>query len=195
MTTEILTDTVSAKRVIGVAAYNTRFSWNSLAGPVNEHEHVRTADRHLGLFSSRGPRRNCSNLAKCPPIMKPEITAPGAMIGAAYVVRHRARQASAQSRHRSRRRAHVLQRHQHGHAARVRRGRADAAGEPDADAGSGEGGAVRDAADQRVHDQPADVRRRAPRHAGQPELRVGLRHPRRRRGRALAAAARARRSA
>jgi hypothetical protein len=40
----------------------------------------------ISNFSSRGPRRNCSNPVKCPPIMKPEITAPGSKIFAALTV-------------------------------------------------------------------------------------------------------------
>ncbi len=80
--TEILTGTSTAKRVIAVAAYTTRYSWNSTSGPF-----TRSSDfgplTDIANFSSRGPRRNCSNPAKCPPVMKPEITAPGAMIMAA----------------------------------------------------------------------------------------------------------------
>ncbi len=79
VTTQILTDTASATRTIGVAAYNTNYTWTSLggnpftaggAGPIGD----------VSDFSSRGPRRNCSNLAKCPVIAKPEITAPGSLI-------------------------------------------------------------------------------------------------------------------
>ena len=97
VTTEILTNVASAKRVIGVASYNTRFSWNSLAGPIaNDNMFGPLSD--ISDFSSRGPRRNCSNAAKCPPVMKPEITAPGAMIGAAYASDINAANASAQTR-------------------------------------------------------------------------------------------------
>ena len=81
LTTEILTDASSAKRVIAVASYNTRYNWTNAAGPYA----LPATDRFgplndLSDFSSRGPRRNCSNAAKCPAVMKPEITAPGAMI-------------------------------------------------------------------------------------------------------------------
>ncbi len=78
MTTEIIVDTASAQRVIAVASYNTRDAWNSLNGPDSDTSNGAVSD--ISSFSSRGPRRNCSNLAKCPPIMKPEITAPGAEI-------------------------------------------------------------------------------------------------------------------
>ena len=79
VTTQILTDTASASRTIGVAAYNTNYMWTSLggnpytaggAGPIGD----------VSDFSSRGPRRDCSNLTKCPSIAKPEITAPGSLI-------------------------------------------------------------------------------------------------------------------
>ncbi len=78
VTTEILTDASSPRRVIAVASYNTRTAWNSLDGPNTDNYPGAVSD--ISVFSSRGPRRNCSNLAKCPPIMKPEITAPGATI-------------------------------------------------------------------------------------------------------------------
>jgi len=81
--TEILTDTSSAKRVIGVAAYSTRYSWNSLSGQVTNGDMFGPLT-DISDFSSRGPRRSCSNAAKCPAVMKPEIAAPGAMIMAAY---------------------------------------------------------------------------------------------------------------
>ncbi len=81
-TPTILTDTATATRNIAVAAYNTNYSWETGAGAfVQDPSHGPLTD--LSNFSSRGPRRNCSNLSKCPPIMKPEITAPGAMIMAA----------------------------------------------------------------------------------------------------------------
>jgi minor extracellular serine protease Vpr len=83
--TEILTNVVSARRVIGVAAYTTRYTWNSLNGPFNWNtDYVGFgALNDISDFSSRGPRRNCSNPAKCPAVFKPEIAAPGAMIMAA----------------------------------------------------------------------------------------------------------------
>jgi subtilisin family serine protease len=64
VTRGILTDTASATRNIAVAA-----SVNPTGA--------------MAAFSSRGPRRDCSNLQKCPRIMKPEITAPGESIVAA----------------------------------------------------------------------------------------------------------------
>ena len=79
VTNQILTDASSARRVIAVAAYNTNYNWQSaqgaftgepFAGPLND----------LSNYSSRGPRRMCSNPVKCPQVMKPEISAPGTMI-------------------------------------------------------------------------------------------------------------------
>ena len=78
ITTEILTDVSSSRRVIAVASYNTRTTWNSVNGPSTDASSGAVSD--ISSFSSRGPRRNCSNLAKCPPIMKPEVTAPGSKI-------------------------------------------------------------------------------------------------------------------
>ncbi|MFC4160343.1 S8 family serine peptidase [Chitinimonas lacunae] len=78
VTHQILTDTASATQVIAVAAYVTKTNWNSLNGPSSNTNHGALGD--VAAFSSRGPRRNCSNLGKCPAIMKPEIAAPGAMI-------------------------------------------------------------------------------------------------------------------
>ena len=83
VTTEIVTNVASAKRVIGVAAYSTRYSWNSLSGPIN-NTNMFGPLTDISDFSSRGPRRNCSNPVKCPAVMKPEIAAPGAMIMSAY---------------------------------------------------------------------------------------------------------------
>ncbi|WP_374356480.1 S8 family serine peptidase [Chitinimonas sp.] len=77
----ILTDTSTATKVLAVASYNTKISFSSLAGASSRTDVGTLGD--LSLFSSRGPRRDCSNLVKCPQIMKPEITAPGAMIMAA----------------------------------------------------------------------------------------------------------------
>lgn len=83
VTRSILTDTSSATRTIGVASYNTNYSWQTTNGAANvPTNHGAVGD--ISIFSSRGPRRDCSNAAKCPPAMKPEITAPGAMIMAAY---------------------------------------------------------------------------------------------------------------
>ncbi len=80
----ILTDTSSATRTIAVAAYNTNLSWITTGGaPFLASDSNSGAISDLSSFSSRGPRRNCSNPAKCPAVMKPEITGPGAMIMAA----------------------------------------------------------------------------------------------------------------
>ncbi len=84
VTTEILTDVSSSRRVIAVASYNTRTAWNSVNGPSTDTSSGAVSD--ISNFSSRGPRRNCSNPAKCPPIMKPEVTAPGSKIMAALTV-------------------------------------------------------------------------------------------------------------
>ncbi len=78
VTKQILTDTSSATDVIAVGAYVTKTQWNSLNGASTNTNHGPIGD--VAAFSSRGPRRDCSNASKCPPIMKPEITAPGAMI-------------------------------------------------------------------------------------------------------------------
>lgn len=84
----ILTDTSSATRTIAVTAYNTNYTWLTTGGVPSSK-----ADRYpvvmgpltdLSSFSSRGPRRYCSNIGKCPGSMKPEIAAPGAMIMAAF---------------------------------------------------------------------------------------------------------------
>ena len=80
----ILTDTSTPTRTISVASYNTNSSWQTTGGAPNNpanYNHGPITD--VSKFSSRGPRRNCSNLSKCPAVMKPEITAPGAMIIAA----------------------------------------------------------------------------------------------------------------
>ena len=84
LTTEILTDTSSSRRVIAVASYNTRTTWSSVNGPSSDTSAGVVSD--ISNFSSRGPRRNCSNPAKCPAIMKPEITAPGMKILSALPV-------------------------------------------------------------------------------------------------------------
>lgn len=81
VTHQILTDTCTATQVICVGAYVTRQQWEGMDGTANITGHGPIND--VANFSSRGPRRNCSNLDKCPPIAKPEITAPGAMIIAA----------------------------------------------------------------------------------------------------------------
>jgi len=80
VTTQILTDTSSAKRVIAVASYNTNYSWTTLLGTPSDTTPGAGPVGDLSSFSSRGPRRMCSNPVKCPQVMKPEITAPGALI-------------------------------------------------------------------------------------------------------------------
>ena len=80
----ILTDTSTPTRTISVGSYNTNSAWQTTGGAPNNpanYNHGPITD--VSLFSSRGPRRNCSNLSKCPVVMKPEIVAPGAMIMAA----------------------------------------------------------------------------------------------------------------
>ena len=79
-TTKILTDTVTARREIGVAAYVTNYNWTSLNGTASPGTPDSGPVDDLANFSSRGPRRMCSNATKCPAVMKPEITAPGAVI-------------------------------------------------------------------------------------------------------------------
>lgn len=78
-TTQIITDTASATNVIGVAAYVTKEAWNSIDGHKYQYQGIGDVG-DIAAFSSRGPRRDCSNLAKCPRTMKPEIAAPGAAI-------------------------------------------------------------------------------------------------------------------
>ena len=95
VTSGILTDTASARRAIAVAALNTNYTWNSLAG-ATDYSFGNGPLGDVGTFSSRGPRRVCSANAKymdiststgvrnrneCTlPVMKPEITAPGSYI-------------------------------------------------------------------------------------------------------------------
>ena len=77
--------------MIAVASYNTRTTWNSVSGPGYDTSAGTVSD--ISNFSSRGPRRDCSNPAKCPPIMKPEIAAPGMKIMAALTSTRRSRRA------------------------------------------------------------------------------------------------------
>lgn len=82
VTTQILTDTCSATHTICVGAYVTRQEWLTLGGQSTSNTaHGAVGD--VAIFSSRGPRRNCSVPEKCPPVAKPEILAPGAMIQSA----------------------------------------------------------------------------------------------------------------
>lgn len=82
VTEQILTDVASATHVIGVASYNTNNSWDSQVGPIDS-DLGNGVVGDISTFSSRGPRRDCSDLSKCPAVMKPEITAPGSYIMAA----------------------------------------------------------------------------------------------------------------
>jgi len=74
-----LTDVATATQPIAVAAYTTKISWTSLAGPVRDPDPTATVGE-IAPFSSLGPRRSCSRTALCPKIQKPEITAPGKWI-------------------------------------------------------------------------------------------------------------------
>ncbi|MFC4161565.1 S8 family serine peptidase [Chitinimonas lacunae] len=69
---EVIGSPASAHNVLSVAAYNVKATngWDNAVG-------------ELATFSSRGPRRQCSNAFKCPPATKPEISAPGVSIMAA----------------------------------------------------------------------------------------------------------------
>ncbi len=85
ITRQILTDTASATQVIGVASYNTNYVWDGQDGTYDADldGYGFGALDDISNFSSRGPRRSCSDSSKCPNVMKPEITAPGAYIMAA----------------------------------------------------------------------------------------------------------------
>ena len=89
VTSKILTDAASAKRVIGVAAYNTSYTWTDSQGAPANPGMLGPLD-DLSTYSSRGPRRDCSNAAKCPPVMKPEITSPGTYVMSTKAVDHTA---------------------------------------------------------------------------------------------------------
>ncbi len=79
VTTQILTDTCTATQVLCVGAYVTRQQWQTLGGqPAANTGHGAIGE--VANFSSRGPRRSCSDAARCPLVAKPEILAPGAMI-------------------------------------------------------------------------------------------------------------------
>lgn len=73
-----LIDTCSATEVICATAYVTRQDWDGLTGAARDTRHGAVGE--IARFSSRGPRRLCSNPAKCPLVTKPEIAAPGAVI-------------------------------------------------------------------------------------------------------------------
>lgn len=68
--------------MIGVASLNTNYSWQTAQGP-SSGDPTAGPLGDLSNFSSRGPRRMCSNPLKCPQVMKPDITAPGKNIMAA----------------------------------------------------------------------------------------------------------------
>ncbi|WP_338524065.1 S8 family serine peptidase [Pseudomonas batumici] len=67
----------SAERTIAVGSYTTRESWKPVKGEV---ERSNSEVGNISASSSRGPRRECSDKALCPMIMKPEIVAPGQII-------------------------------------------------------------------------------------------------------------------
>lgn len=73
-----LNSSASAAETISVAAYVTKNAWSSLAGPQPPNPALTPGE--IASFSSRGPRRPCSDPAKCPPLQKPEIAAPGTAI-------------------------------------------------------------------------------------------------------------------
>jgi subtilisin family serine protease len=75
--TMTLIDSATAARAIAVGAFATKRSWTSQGGPVADDSLTVSA---IAPFSSRGPRRPCTNTAECPLVQKPEITAPGAWI-------------------------------------------------------------------------------------------------------------------
>lgn len=79
---DTLSDLATASAPISVASYNTRNTWDSLAGPMSAI--TSNPLGALSYFSSAGPRRNCTLSLECPAVQKPEVTAPGAWIGAAY---------------------------------------------------------------------------------------------------------------
>ena len=82
VTRQILTDTCSATGPICVGAYVTRQQWEGLGGQIGSYS-SQGAIGEVAHFSSRGPRRSCSQPDKCPMVAKPEILAPGAAIMAA----------------------------------------------------------------------------------------------------------------
>ncbi|MFY9268696.1 MAG: S8 family peptidase [Candidatus Manganitrophaceae bacterium] len=77
-----LTDTGTATRPISVGAYNTKNRWNSLGGAAVPAVPITLGN--IASFSSRGPRRTCSDTPQCPSIQKPEIAAPGSFIMSAF---------------------------------------------------------------------------------------------------------------
>ena len=79
---DTLNDLAAASAPISVAAYNTKNTWYSLDGPMSAATSNPLGT--LSYFSSRGPRRPCTDAASCPAEQKPELTAPGAWIASAY---------------------------------------------------------------------------------------------------------------
>lgn len=79
---DTLSDLATATAPIAVGAYNTRNTWESLAGPMSAI--TSNPLGALSYFSSVGPRRACSLAIECPSVEKPEVTAPGAWIAAAF---------------------------------------------------------------------------------------------------------------
>lgn len=71
-----LDDCGTATKPISVAAYNTKNIWKSINGQTFSYSPPVTLG-DIAAFSSRGPRRQCSNIALCPSVQKPEIAAPG----------------------------------------------------------------------------------------------------------------------
>lgn len=76
-----LIDSATATKTITVGSYVTKNSWQSMAGPQNDSMATVFG---ISSFSSRGPRRACSDTTKCPSVQKPEITAPGQYIMSAF---------------------------------------------------------------------------------------------------------------
>ena len=79
---DTLSDLATASAPITVGAFNTRNTWESLAGPMSAITSNPLGS--LSYFSSVGPRRTCSLSIECPDVQKPEVTAPGAWIAAAF---------------------------------------------------------------------------------------------------------------
>ena len=79
--TDTLNDLATATAPITVAAYTTKNTWESLAGSMSAS--TPGALEAIAYFSSAGPRRACSAASLCPPVQKPELTAPGAYIASA----------------------------------------------------------------------------------------------------------------
>ncbi len=72
-----LIDTATAEKTIAVGSYVTKTRWQSMAGT---RMNIFGTPGDISSFSSFGPRRPCSDVAQCPSVQKPEITAPGEYI-------------------------------------------------------------------------------------------------------------------